>query len=52
MQRLKKDVRGTGGPPIGSPGWEWTPSPAKLLLREKPGCGWIQTRPQTTMICV
>jgi len=49
LYRVKKSVSGKGHPPIESPGLEWTPLLSKLLLREKPQCGWIQNRPQTTM---
>jgi len=43
MQRLKKDIRGKRDPPIESQGSEWTALLSKLLLREQPRYGWIQT---------
>jgi len=42
IQRLKTE-RHKEGPSIESQGSEWTPLLSKLLLREKPRCGWIQT---------
>jgi len=36
IQRLDKDVRGGGHPPIGLQGLEWAPFLSKLLLREEP----------------
>ena len=50
IQRLK-EVRGKGNPPAESQGSEWTPLLSKLL-REEPGCGWIQTASDHTGVCL
>jgi len=41
LYRVKESVRGQGDSPVESPGLDWTSLLLKLLLREKPGCGWI-----------